>query len=272
MRAHHEGWPPLHAGITDKRGQGRADEDMNERTLPKHVLHGRHQRGRLAGMSDAIACATPGFADREHDEQRQQQAWNAKNEEGHAPTILGSHMRAPVEADEQSERHPKRKDAKGRCARLGTKKIRDDGMRRRTAPRLTHANANARQRELPESLGHAADRGHDRPDRNRHGDDGLAIAAVSPDGDGNAKCRVKDGKGRPRQEAKRRIRHLELGLDEGHEHGQDHPVRIVAYIDDQQEQQDVDFVAGGIVLRSLGRRREATVRTHPVSSTCYLWL
>ena len=113
---------------------------------------------------------------------------------------------------------------------------------------------------MGEGLSKSGKRRHQRPDRQRQGDDVTAAAPVRPQGDGDAEGRVDGGKPYAGQETQLRVPKLKLRLDGLQEDEQDLPIDMIERVDQRQDRQDVTAGAQALVVM--------TARSPPGLTSC----
>ena len=246
MRADQEGRPPHDAAIADEGGDGDADHDvprrrrapeMAEAFLHDHPAGAEIKRRVVLFGRDAIGAAAGRLDQRVAHDKREDETRQTDHEEGGTPAIPDRDPAADKEADHHAEIDAERIDRHGACALLGRIHVGDHGMRRRARPCLTDADADTRERELPEILCKPANRRHAAPDRNRPGDDIAPVAAVGDECNRNAERRIENGEGNARQKSELRVGQHQIGFHGLHQDAHDvavHMARRIAKHEDRQ--------------------------------------
>ena len=170
-------------------------------------------------------------------QQRGHDARHRHDDEGRAPAVLVRDPGARPQAEERTQVRAQHVDTH-RTRTLRTRvEIGNHGQRGRTAPRLTHGHAHARQRQLRKAHGHAAQPGHHAPAQAAPGDEIASVGAVGIARKRDGQRTVKGREGQAGEEAHGGVGSAELLFHRLDQHPHDLAVDQVHRVDQGQDRQ-----------------------------------
>ena len=194
-----------------------------------------------------------------HGEQDKGDAGEADEEEDRAPVAaVAQDQAAEQKRQRRAQIDAHRVDADGRPEFLAGKVIGDEGVGRGRERGFADADAHAREKQLGEVAGEAAEGGHGAPEDEAGGDQSAAGAAVGEAVEGQAAEGVEDGEGQPAEQTHLSISNTQVALDGVDDEGEDLAVYEVEDVDHHQHADYVPGVgeAGGEFRGSGGRGHE----------------
>ena len=188
----------------------------------------------------ALHAAAQGLAQPEG-QQREQNSWDRREEEGASPAELLGDESPAGEADGDPHRAPGAPDRHDAAALLLGKVVGQQGGACRVVAGFPDSEHGAAQEELGEVAGEPCEEGGEAPDGDAGRDDCPANPTVRPvaEGDGGKRVNEKEGGA---EETDQGIAEVEFLLDQGRCRRGDPPVHVVEEVDADHDREDVTCV------------------------------
>ncbi len=245
-----------HGAAAEVGGDQAADQQHDGRIFHQPLEHGG-QRGRIGGRGCAVDVTAGRLPQGQLGQQRQQDAGQAQDHEGHAPVEGGGQPAPEDSADHHTEGHAGEVDRQRRGSPAGREMVGQQGVRRRAAAAFADPHAHAEDEQRRIGTGHAAKRGHQRPEGDADGDDVDPARSLGQAGDRNAQDDVEDRERGPGQQPELRVRDPQIADDRRADRRDDHPVQEARGIDRHQQAEQPAEIGAREARRRIRRRNRS---------------